>query len=232
MKKWLTTLGVLAIIAALVGIGAYGIFTDTETSEENSLTAGTLDLKVGGQDDPNVAHMSFTDIKPGDSFSKNWKVMNDGSIDGHLTVKIENIVGDDNGCNEPETVAEEGEHGTATCGAGQGELGYFLRVKVCKAPNQNRLHNGPSNCSPAHVYHLGMPEGSFVGGIYRIDGKTLDIYDLPAGDWTDVKIELNLDQNVWRRTKGWPGVLDYDVDDNLLQSDSLAFDVVFNLDQK
>jgi hypothetical protein len=31
MKKWFPILGSLAVIATLVGIGAFGVFSDTET---------------------------------------------------------------------------------------------------------------------------------------------------------------------------------------------------------
>ena len=72
-------------------------------------------------------------MKPGDTITKVWKVENVGTLDGQMKVKIENISSDDNACTEPENVAEVGEFGAATCGVGQGELGYFFRTKVFKS---------------------------------------------------------------------------------------------------
>lgn len=230
MKKWLTVLGVLAIIAALVGIGAYGIFTDAETSEDNSLTAGTLDLKVDGQDDPAVAKMTFTDIKPGDVITHTWKLRNTGTIPGKVFIEIGTVTDNDEGCNEPEESAELDEWGFADCGDGEGELAEFLRTWVF----QSHVNvESPIGWTLAD-YHANAltgchPNGSPCGGLLYIEGDKMAGQTLGAGDFQMVKMKFQLDENVINDGAGW--WTGHDVDDNLLQSDSISFDVIFHLEQ-
>jgi len=88
MKKILGSVGVLAVVGALV-LGATGaFFSDTETSTGNTFTAGAIDLQIssqcsynGGNSNTNCGHWSypgdggpvtlgkffdFSDLKPGD----------------------------------------------------------------------------------------------------------------------------------------------------------------------
>jgi len=46
LKRVLFSLMTLAVVVGLVGAGAFAYFSDTETSTANTFTAGTLDLKV------------------------------------------------------------------------------------------------------------------------------------------------------------------------------------------
>lgn len=64
MKK--ITLSILTIAIVLtVAIGATGAyFIDTETSSGNTFTAGTLNLTVDNQEGPAVAHVSFANVVP------------------------------------------------------------------------------------------------------------------------------------------------------------------------
>ena len=61
-------LSIAAITAAVVIAAAatFAFFSDSETSESNNFTAGRLDLKINGQDDPE-AIVFFEDLKPGDN---------------------------------------------------------------------------------------------------------------------------------------------------------------------
>jgi len=229
MKKGLILLMTIALMTVMVGVGYAAVFNDTETVAGNSFTAGSLDLKIDGLDNPEIDSITVTNMKPGDTITKVWKVENVGTLDGQMKVKIENISSDDNACTEPENVAEVGEFGAATCGVGQGELGYFFRTKVFKSPSHN-IHQSASHCIK-DIYHLGMPQANFIGGIYRAEDQVLQGNVIPANDYSWVKLQISLDENIWRRTKGWPGVPDYDVDDNLVQTDSVTFDIVFELVQ-
>src|SRR3990167_1285585 len=62
-------LSIAAIFAAVVIVAAatFAFFSDSETSEGNSFTAGRLDLKINDQDDPE-AIVFFEDFKPGDDY--------------------------------------------------------------------------------------------------------------------------------------------------------------------
>lgn len=94
MRKILISLAVIAVAGA-VAIGATtAYFSDTENSTGNTFTAGTLDLKVGGQDV--IPIINIGNLKPGDSGSYAIDVSNTGSVTGnHLMLKIVDLVDSD-----------------------------------------------------------------------------------------------------------------------------------------
>jgi predicted ribosomally synthesized peptide with SipW-like signal peptide len=151
MKKWLTILGTLTAIAALVGIGAFGVFSDTETATENTFTAGTLDLQVGGEDDPNVVHVDLSNMKPCDgvggaehsTIQYQWTLSNVGTIAGQPWIEIANLVEKDNGCNDPEGDVD------STCGdpgVGEGELGQYLFAQINAAGASGYMYPNDASC--------------------------------------------------------------------------------------
>jgi spore coat-associated protein N len=78
---------VTVVLLASVGGGTWAWFQDTETSANNSLTAGTLDLNVdGGNSEVNT--FSLSNVAPGDSGSGSTELSNVGSLDGELDVYL------------------------------------------------------------------------------------------------------------------------------------------------
>ncbi|MBU3967162.1 MAG: M73 family metallopeptidase [Euryarchaeota archaeon] len=72
MKSALTAILTIAFVSSLLGAGTLAYFSDTETSSGNTLTAGTLDLKIkdGGliwRDGIATAEWTLSNMKPGDS---------------------------------------------------------------------------------------------------------------------------------------------------------------------
>ena len=61
---------------------------------------------------------------PGTSVSSVIGVKNDSSYVSELSVRSIDIVDDDNGCNEPESLLD------STCGPGEGELGHQMIFKI------------------------------------------------------------------------------------------------------
>lgn len=129
MRKILTSIMVIGIVATMLGAGTFAIFSDTETSTGNTFTAGTLDLKVDyGKDDPNVVSYTFENMKPGDKEEVTFHLKNVGTIEDvkakmHLDV-TQNL---ENGCNEPEELVD------TTCGDpgdGEGELCGVLLTAI------------------------------------------------------------------------------------------------------
>jgi predicted ribosomally synthesized peptide with SipW-like signal peptide len=109
-KKILVSMMVIGLVAALAGAGLYAYFSDTETSSGNTFTAGTLDLKVDGKDDPEVpVYFEVSDVKPGDSGSKNIVLSNVGSIDGVAYLTFTNVVDSPGTTPEPEPTPDYGE---------------------------------------------------------------------------------------------------------------------------
>lgn len=127
MKKILTSVLTIALVVTIVGGATIANFFDTETSNGNTFTAGSLDLKLDGGD-TNVVKFTVANMQPGYQPHGSYNLANVGSLNGFLD--IENIVVSsfENGCVEPETQA-----GDITCdspGAGQGELQNVLNLRL------------------------------------------------------------------------------------------------------
>ena len=84
MKKILMSLMVIAVVASVAAVGASGAwFSDKETSEGNTFTAGTIDLNLWGGWD-------FSDIKPCEDLGNTTvRFKNIGQNPGYLYNKID-----------------------------------------------------------------------------------------------------------------------------------------------
>jgi predicted ribosomally synthesized peptide with SipW-like signal peptide len=103
MKTVLMSLMVVALVGGLVGGGLFAAFSDTETSEGNTFTAGTMDLKVNGVDDPVPPVVTGADcLAPGDSVVTTVEVENVGCVDGIADIHFTVTDDADNGQEEPE----------------------------------------------------------------------------------------------------------------------------------
>ena len=81
MKKIIGLSLAALLIIAVVGSGTWAYFSDNETSQNNTITAGTLDLQVGANDPCTEAINIGPDLQPGDSGNAaDWTVTNKGSI--------------------------------------------------------------------------------------------------------------------------------------------------------
>ncbi len=223
----LLVVALVAVAVAGVAPGAWAVFSDTETAQDNTLQMGTLDLQVDGQDDPDVVHIELDNLAPGDTWTHVWKLQNVGSLPGDVKVTLDNIVSYDNGCNEPEISA-----GDTTCGdPGEGELAGYLRTQIHQShPNVESPIGWV--ISDYHAYNMaGYLTGCPNGGMLYIEGSQMDGQTLGAGDFQMVKISLTLDEDVYNDGAGWCPDQTADIDDNLLQSDSVEFDLIFDLVQ-
>lgn len=212
MKRILLSLVVL-VLAGTAAVGATrAYFSDTETSTDNTLASGTLDLKVDDKEDANVVHVTLSDMKPGQTASYNWTLSNSGSLSGKPWVEITNLRNYDNGCNDPEEETPD-----TTCGdpgLGDGELGANLLMKL----------NAPGSVGYVYPNHA-----SCVGG-----------NQCPLNYWNSLgHIDEVVDGQVWdtiaaSSTLAGPMVLEFVVPSttgNIIQSDSVKFDLVFHLEQ-
>lgn len=117
----------LTIVAvAAIAVGATGaVFSDEALVADNTFSAGTLDLKVNGQDSLTQSYM-ITNLHPG-SWDAAGQVMikNEGTLKGHAWLEVVNVRNYENGVNGPEIAA-----GDTTPGADEGELGQFARLSI------------------------------------------------------------------------------------------------------
>ena len=115
MKKILGLAIAALIVIALVGAGTWAYFSDTESSTNNSLTAGTLDLTVDGGNTA-VTTFSVTGKAPGDSGSGSTTLANAGNLSGELDVTFSAITN---------TGGSSGEFGDSN-----GNLGAVAQIAV------------------------------------------------------------------------------------------------------
>lgn len=197
MKKRWIILAIFALIAILVSVAAYSWFTDQETSADNVISAGTLNLTVGGQEGGNVAHLSFSNVVPaiqwqGAEYDYQWVIKNTGTIPGRVSYKITNVRNLENGINTPEALAGDTTEDV-------GELGSQYKL----------------------LFQLNQPPWGYNQEMYPLNNFedvlfSPGVYDLAPGE----------SKNVFLRS--W---LINALDNNLVQGDSVEFDVVFYLEQ-
>ncbi|HQM15914.1 MAG TPA: hypothetical protein PLM16_01760 [Candidatus Woesebacteria bacterium] len=122
-----------ALIIATVGVGGYfgtqALFSDTETSTTANFTVGTMDLDVSGKNGTAFDSFLVQNIGADGTVEggKTWTINNVGSLPGRLTFALQGLANYENGCNEPEALAD------TTCanpGTGEGELGNYLQTVV------------------------------------------------------------------------------------------------------
>lgn len=125
-RKLLMSSLVLAAAATLVGAGTVAQFSDTETSKDQTVSAGVLDIAFDGPESWNTAQSAPFDVinaKPGDSGSKLINIVNTGTLPLGLIVRVEKVSDLDNTCPEPESAVE------GACGF-YGELGASMKVSL------------------------------------------------------------------------------------------------------
>lgn len=106
MKKVLSSI----VLIGIVGLVAFGIsnafFSDTETSQDNTFQAGTLDLKINSLDNP-PAVVNVTDLKPGDDVFED-KILKIIDNPAFVWMHIKDLVNDQGSQTAPEDLEENG----------------------------------------------------------------------------------------------------------------------------
>lgn len=106
-KKVFYSVLLIAIVAigAIAGTSAY--FTATRTTNANRFISGTLDLDVasnGNKLEPFIIeNMGATGNIGG---TKTWTIKNTGSLPGRLFVRLQNVINEENGCNDQEKAVD------------------------------------------------------------------------------------------------------------------------------
>ena len=207
MKKVLFSVLLIAMIASMVGAGTWAYFSDLEHSEDNCFTAGSLDLKVDGEDDPNVAtYFAVECVAPGDSGEVEITLTNAGCVDGYGDIHFIMNVNSDNGFTEPEddVVAPNNDNWDGTA---DGDLCDVLEITVKADTDRNgsfetTIFEDQSMCS---IDCVNWDLGSIPGTDF-----------LPLGsNWIDIKISWYVPVTVG----------------NIIQTDICCGDIEFSLHQ-
>lgn len=121
-KRILLSIMVMAMTAVMIAGTTTAYFSDVETSNGNTFTAGKLDLQIDGGD-ANVVKFTVGNMKPGDQPTANYRFTNIGTIDGYLDISKVTVKNFENDLTEPEISA-----GDTTPDVG--ELGSLLNIRL------------------------------------------------------------------------------------------------------
>lgn len=168
----ITTIGVAS---AAAGAGTMAYFSDTEDSTDNTVSAGTLDLKVGGGDSP-VTTVNVGDIMPGDSGSGSTTLKNEGTLDGSVDLNFSSA-------SNSEGANPESEGDTST----PGDLGDELEVEVSVG---GTLVRGDFTDSPPPTFNQVFDGTNDDSNVALAAGGTKDLtidWQLPSSVGNDVQ---------------------------------------------
>lgn len=109
---------------ALLASGAtVAYFSDTESSNGNNFTAGTLNLTVNGNDGINTVLFNVSNLRPGSQPTGRYTIRNTGSVAGYLDIENVSFASNENGRIEPEVEAGDASDDT-------GELDDVLNLRM------------------------------------------------------------------------------------------------------
>jgi len=203
-KKMLLSVLIIGLVSIMAGSTTWAYFQDTELSDDNTLTAGTLDLTLTN------APFTLSDKQPGDSGTETQTIQNIGSLDGELDVTFSAITNTEStGSTEYEQDGEPGELGAAA------EMLVFIDEDSSGTLTENDIvlkSDGNVVTAPATPNE----EDYFA---------TINSYGSDDFDHAIVSMGSNVQRDIifkWR--------IPTDAD-NGIQGDSVSFDVTFTLEQ-
>jgi predicted ribosomally synthesized peptide with SipW-like signal peptide len=123
-KRILVSIAIIALMGSVIGGGTIAYFSDVETSNGNTFTAGTLDLQIDGGD-ANVVKFTVNNFRPGNQPKQSFVLDNVGSLNGYLDLEAIAVTDYENGRNDPEIDA-----GDTTDGVGELSSVVNLRLFV------------------------------------------------------------------------------------------------------
>jgi hypothetical protein len=207
-NKKLVLIKSILVIAITISVAGFALtqslFRDTEKSEQSSFVVGTLDMSVDGKNGSQAENITVTNLgsSGAQSGGKTWLIQNVGTLPGKLYLHVQNLTNFENGCNDPERAVD------ATCdnpGPNQGELGGAIRASVA-------FSQGSVN-KPVVSTSLATPNAvQFAEQWEQYAGEVI----IPAGGSAQVTFEWSIAESSY---------------ENEIQSDSVVFDIVFDLKQ-
>ena len=199
---------IIGLVSVMAGSTTWAYFQDTEVSEGNTFTAGTLDLNL------TTAPFTISNKEPGDNGTVTHTIQNIGSLAGELDVNFSAItntesIGDTE--FENDTIGGElvGELGAAA------EMLVFIDVDSSETLTESDI--------------VLKSDGTVVTAPVTPDEEdyfaTINSYDSDAFNQVIVSMDPAVQRDVyfkWRIPT---------VEDNTIQGDSVSFDVTFTLEQ-
>jgi len=138
-RRVLGGIATVGAASAAAGAGTMAMFSDSEESTGNAVTAGTLNLDPAGSSDGSSFDMSVGNLAPDDSGKEvgYLDLANTGSVDGILDYEITGWTDFENGQNDAEAAVD------STAGNNAGELSNHLefRAYVDRSPGNGARNN-------------------------------------------------------------------------------------------
>ncbi|MFC7137324.1 TasA family protein [Halobaculum litoreum] len=175
MLGGLVTMGAAS---AAAGAGTVALFSDEETSANNTVQAGTLDLTVNGTGSNAVIDVS--NVVPEGEGSDSATLRNAGTLPGYLTFGITGFRTPENGVNDPEADAsqETDPFGSNSGGSHTGELGQNLELRVklvVDGTDEYLIGHEPVNGDDGYVLASDADLGPYDLGELRLSpGQSVD----------------------------------------------------------
>ena len=174
-KSLLTVVAVAAI--ATSATGAY--FNDQEVIAGNSLSTGKLELT---NNTPSYYHVAFTNLKPGDTITKNVVLDNTGTLPvDYLTVNKTNVV-DESGllAQIPVSVSAnisgaDGAFFTPDWTGGATVATFFDNSNILDAPAFYRTPAGVVNAGDSYVVNIRFTIPSTLGNEWQNKTASFDL---------------------------------------------------------
>jgi predicted ribosomally synthesized peptide with SipW-like signal peptide len=241
-RQALAGLGTIGIASAGAGLGTTALFSDEESFDGNTITAGTLDMSVTATveaandywkeqvtledleataDGEAVTGLQVNDVKPGD-----WGIIcfeiDVGDNPGYVRTTTEGLTTSENGYTEPEPTEGDDEN-DPNDEDGAGELQDFMLAEVYRSFDASddsdppRSHLSPSGGDPV------APEGSTVWDTYTTFSTGVPMLE---SDGSLMEVGSGADAAEWCLLLYLPE----DVG-NRVQSDGFSFDLVFEAEQ-
>lgn len=194
------TIATLIVLAMMAG-GTWAYFSDTESSANNTLTAGTMDLNVDGGNAA-VTTFSVTGKAPGDSGTGSTTLANAGNLSGELDITFSAITNTGNGTGE--------------FGDSSGDLGGVAEMAVYVDVDQSGAWNAGD---------IGLKsDGTTYSSPTALNYATINSYGSDTFNAVETVNASAADSLVidWRIPTSAG---------NSIQGDSVSFDITFTLEQ-
>ena len=234
MKKVIGLTIAVLLSVSMLSIGAWAFWTDTESSANNQLTAGTLDMVpttsgtgpagkytvTAGGNEVN-GKVVFQKLLPGESGSITWTLVNNGSLPGTLVIASTDTFLE-NGSNEPENFPPNN-------GGSNGDIDAYVGVKLQRGVGTNQA-NAESNFTDILDATNYVP---FSGLEAVLDAQSEAMAGSGGNDTIVYKLSWSIASDI--KGAGADGKFgtgdDVDVNENIIQSDTAEVDITFTLDQ-
>lgn len=239
MKRIALSVFTIFALVTVVTTGTRAVFSDTETSVNNTFGAATLDLQVDGEDgDALTARFTADELVPGTSTSGGCTTLkNVGSVDGTVSVEVNNLVSNDNGLEEPEieagdTAATQHDPTGYNNNTGNGELWDQITLALC-ADDGTGSHTGNGVCDWDDTFIKSFSSTqddyssyySIKTGVDLADGKNITLApDEEVSICAEAKF-IDDESNSWWGGQG-------SLSNNMAMGDDAQFDITFGLVQQ